>query len=98
MVIKFTSFMGIEVSKKTIDAAIDVWAAHPRLHQQFDNRPSGFKALLTWVTRHCAKQALLFCFAHTGIYATMLLLYSAKALLLAAIWMASEEVYGHSTP
>lgn len=66
---KFTSFIGIDVSKKTIDAAIYVSAAHPTLHQQFDNRPSGFKELLTWVTRHSGKQGLLFCFEHTGIYA-----------------------------
>ncbi len=69
MVMKFSSFIGIDVSKKTIDAAIYVSATQPILHRQFDNRPSGFKELLTWVTRHSGKQGLLFCFEHTGIYA-----------------------------
>ena len=69
MVMKFSSFIGIDVSKKTIDTAIYVSATQPILHRQFDNRPSGFKELLTWVTRHWGNQGLLFCFEHTGIYA-----------------------------
>jgi transposase len=66
---KFTFFIGIDVSKKTIDAAIYVSTNQPVLHRQFDNRPSGFKELLAWVTQHCGKQGLLFCLEHTGIYA-----------------------------
>jgi transposase len=65
----FTSFIGIDVSKKTIDAVIYVSAALPVQHRQFDNRPSGFKELLAWVSRHAGKQGLLFCLEHTGIYA-----------------------------
>lgn len=66
---KFTYFIGIDISKKTIDAAIYIAANQPVLHRQFDNRPSGFKELLAWVTKQCGKQGLLFCFEHTGIYA-----------------------------
>lgn len=37
--------------------------------QQFDNRPSGFRKLLTWVHQHRGKNDLLFCLEHTGLYA-----------------------------
>ncbi|QIP13765.1 IS110 family transposase [Spirosoma aureum] len=65
----FTSFIGIDVSKLTIDAAIYVSANEPVFHQQFENRPSGFGKLLAWVYQHCDKTQLLFCLEHTGIYA-----------------------------
>jgi hypothetical protein len=48
----FTSFVGIDVSKLTIDAALYVSATDPLFHQQFENRPSGFRKLLAWVHQH----------------------------------------------
>jgi transposase len=65
----FTSFVGIDVSKLTIDAALYVSATEPSLHQQFENRPSGFRKLLAWVHQHGGPTDLLFCLEHTGIYA-----------------------------
>ena len=65
----FTSFVGIDVSKLTIDAALYVSVTAPSLHQQFENRPSGFRKLLTWVHQHGGSTGLLFCLEHTGIYA-----------------------------
>lgn len=65
----FTSFVGIDVSKLTIDAAIYASANEPILHQQFENRPSGFRKLLAWVHQHRDKTHLLFCLEHTGLYA-----------------------------
>lgn len=65
----FTSFVGIDVSKLTIDAALYVSATGPSLHQQFENRPSGFRKLLAWVHQHSGPTGLLFCLEHTGIYA-----------------------------
>ena len=65
----FTSFIGIDVSKLTIDAALYVSATQPVLHQQFENRPSGFRKLLIWVHQHGGPTGLLFCLEHTRIYA-----------------------------
>ena len=65
----FTSFIGIDVSKLTIDAALYVSATQPALHQQFENRPSGFRKLLAWVHQHDDPASLLFCLKHTEIYA-----------------------------
>jgi transposase len=65
----FSYFIGIDVSKLTIDLAIYVSANAPILHQQFENRPSGFRKLLRWVHSSCGKSELLFCLEHTGIYA-----------------------------
>ncbi len=65
----FSCFIGIDVSKKTIDAAIYVSAGEPLLHEQFENRPSGFKKLMSWLHRHYPKATRLFCLEHTGIYA-----------------------------
>jgi transposase len=62
----FTSFVGIDVSKLTIDAAIYVSANQPVLYQQFENRPSGFRKLLAWVYQHRDKTHLLFCLEHTA--------------------------------
>jgi len=66
----FTYFIGVDVSKQTVDVAIYVSAGTPILHQQFDNKPSGFLKLLVWITKNgCSKQDLIFCLEHTGIYA-----------------------------
>ena len=65
----FTSFVGIDISKLTIDAALYVSATQPALHQQFENRPSGFRKLLAWVHQHDGPTGSLFCIEHTGIYA-----------------------------
>ena len=62
----FTCFVGIDVSKKTIDVAIFILATKLVLHQQFDNKPSGFQKLLTWVAKHSSKQQTVFCLEHTA--------------------------------
>lgn len=62
----FTYFIGIDVSKKTIDAAIFSLATKLFHHQQFDNKPSGFQKLLTWVAKHSSKQQAVYCLEHTA--------------------------------
>jgi transposase len=65
----FSCFVGIDVSKKTIAAALYVSASTPFIHQQFENRPSGFRALLTWANKQTSDDNMLFCLEHSGIYA-----------------------------
>jgi len=71
----FSRFIGIDVSKLTVDAAIYVSATDQSLHEQFENRPSGFRKMMAWINSHCKKQPLLFCLEHTGIYALPLCCY-----------------------
>jgi transposase len=65
----FTSFVGIDISKLSIDAVLYVSANEPSFHQQFENRPSGFQKLLTWINQRQSSASVLFCLEHTGIYA-----------------------------
>jgi transposase len=61
--------LGIDISKGTIDAALH----HRKLHSQFENSSSGFKALLKWTANLGIDVAeLIICFEHTGWYCLML--------------------------
>ena len=67
---KFTWFTGIDVSKATLDVAC-CQQENPNqfIHQQFANSLSGFKGLLTWLSKQKVdSQASLFCMEHTGHY------------------------------
>ncbi|CAN5262147.1 IS110 family transposase [soil metagenome] len=63
----YTEFIGIDVSKLTID----VWLYHARKHMPFDNTQKGFKAMLAWIrktTNTTETNQYLFCFENTGLY------------------------------
>ena len=67
---KFTWFIGIDVSKATLDVAC-CHQDNPNQfsYQQFDNNLSGFKSLLKWLGKQKVdSQASLFCMEHTGHY------------------------------
>lgn len=76
---QLNTFVGIDVSKKTIDVAI---------HQHsdtkvFDNSQKGFKEMTNWVKK-CRKDPAdqaLFCFEHTGLYSVALSVYLSKSKL-----------------
>lgn len=71
---KFKDAIGIDVSKKTID----VFIHGPKLTQQFENDPKGFKKMYKWAMSHYSRadfDHVIFCFEHTGIYSTPLSLY-----------------------
>jgi len=74
----FTYFVGIDIYKLTIDAVLYTSATEPVFHQQFENRPSGFKKLLTWINQRKSSASVLFCLEHTGIYALPLCCYFAQ--------------------
>jgi transposase len=67
---KFTTFVGIDISKKTFDAAIYVEAKNATaLHQAFQQTQTGYTAFLTWLQDQSLLLAdTLFCMEHTGIY------------------------------
>jgi transposase len=67
---KFTWFIGIDVSKATLDVAF-CYHHNPKqfIHQQFANNLSGFKALFKWFSKQKVdSQDSLFCLEHTGHY------------------------------
>lgn len=73
---EFKTFVGIDVSKKTIDAAVQG-------HQQtkvFANSRKGFRDMINWIKK-CRKDpeyTPLFCFEHTGLYSVALSAYLSE--------------------
>lgn len=67
---KFTTFVGIDISKKTFDASIYVEGKNAiALHHAFDQTETGYTSFLTWLQdRNLLLESTLFCMEHTGIY------------------------------
>lgn len=67
---KFTTFVGIDISKKTFDAAI--YSDGKSIlyeHQAFEQNGFGYASFLTWLEDKDVLVAdTLFCLEHTGIY------------------------------
>src|ERR1035437_1431043 len=82
------SFIGIDVSKLTLDVCI-INNEGFQQHQQFENSKKGFKKMQTWLvsTKAFSYTDALFCMEHTGIYTRQLVEY----LLMqgAKVWMES---------
>ncbi len=62
--------IGIDVSKLTIDAYLQLAQAHA----VFSNDPKGFRQLVKWIMKHtdCKTEELLICFETTGLYSLQL--------------------------
>jgi transposase len=69
----FDETLGIDLSKKTLDAHLYLAGEHA----QFENNPKGFRALLLWAvkTGGIKCENLLICFEHTGLYGMALAAY-----------------------
>ena len=69
-VMKFTWFIGIDVSKATLDVALGHRDSPNQLsHQQFPNTTAGFKQLMVWLKKQKADiNQGFFCMEHTGHY------------------------------
>lgn len=68
---KFCNFVGIDVSKKTLDVFLIVNnAVNQMIHRQFGNDVKGIKSLMSFVKKQkgITIKNTLFCFEHTGIY------------------------------
>jgi transposase len=72
---KFRTFVGIDISKKTFDAAIYVEGKNVvALHQAFEQTETGYVNFLTWLQdKSLLLEETLFCMEHTGIYISGLL-------------------------
>lgn len=64
----FTSFVGIDVSKMTIDVSVvDLDGKHLG-NKQFSNTKQGFKEMIKWLCQITNIDKPLFCMEHTGVY------------------------------
>ena len=62
-----TAFVGIDVSKATLDACLLLPGGRARA-ATFPNDPAGHAALIAWADRHAGGAALHFCLEATGPY------------------------------
>lgn len=73
---KYYEALGIDVSKKTIDATFHLEG----VHRTFDNSAKGFKSLLCWSETMSGLELkhILICFEHTGLYSLPLAIFLDK--------------------
>ena len=67
----YDEVVGIDVSKKTIDA----YCYQAQVHREFANDLIGYKSLLKWVLKATNASAVFYCFENTGYYSLKLALY-----------------------
>lgn len=66
----YKTFIGVDISKKTIDVAIKHQQQVEINHRQFTNDKKGFVAMIGWLNQATVKDSSewLFCMEHTGVY------------------------------
>ena len=67
----YKEVVGIDVSKKTIDA----YCYQAQVHKEFKNDIVGYKSLLKWVLKETKEVDVFYCFENTGYYSLKLALY-----------------------
>jgi transposase len=65
---KFTSFVGIDISKSDFDVAILNNQGNTTGTHKFPNSTSGFKKLAHWINKHDQAETTIVCLEHTGVY------------------------------
>ncbi len=82
------SYVGIDVSKLTIDVCI-ITPHGDQDHQQFENSIKGFVLLKAWLRNKdfFSIKKSLFCMEHTGLYTRQLVTFLVKSG--AQVWMES---------
>lgn len=67
----YEEVVGIDVSKKTLDA----YCYQSQVHKGFTNDVVGYKSLLRWVLKATKDSKVFYCFENTGYYSLKLALY-----------------------
>jgi len=67
----YKEVVGIDVSKKTIDA----YCHQAEVHKEFVNDLVGYRSLLKWVLKETKESSVFYCFENTGYYSLKLALY-----------------------
>lgn len=67
---KFNHFIGIDISKKTFDAALIIGSDTTNIkHQVFKQNAVGFAAFSQWLDYYSiTNDEVLICMEHTGLY------------------------------
>lgn len=67
----YKAFLGIDVSKLTLDVVLVHQNDEQGVHQKFDNTSKGFSHLFKWISRRAgfSLEEVFFCMEHTGVYA-----------------------------
>lgn len=84
----FKNFVGIDISKTWFDAVLlKADNSTAVIHEQFSQKPEGFKKMQTWLQKHnvLLNEQTLFCMEYTGIYNTGLVQYLVK--VKACLWV-----------
>lgn len=87
-------FIGIDVSKKTIDSAIVNDFGKKIGHRKFTNDQFGFDSCLEWLGEFYQDGQVVFCLEHTGIYSRLLSMFLQDKGL--AVCMESGYTIKHS--
>lgn len=78
--IEFKTFVGIDISKQTFDAALVAKNAAGIYHQCFSQNKEGFTAFLKWLKQQQAAVAdTLICMEHTGLCTNGIIHFLAEA-------------------
>lgn len=88
-----TNFVGIDVSKQTLDAALIVKLNKATIHhQQFSNDEKGCKQLHAWIKKQTGSEdgLTVICMEHTGIYNWKLLDFLCKTKMIVWLEMALQ--------
>lgn len=82
------NYVGIDVSKLTID----VFIRENHVHKRFKNELNGFCQLVQWLQKQVCHslESVLICFEHTGLYSLPLALYLEKECIPFAMLSALE--------
>ena len=81
------TYIGIDVSKQTIDVSI-ITHQGKQEYQQFENNLKDFKRMELWLIQHqCSYLSSLFCMEHTGLYTRELVSFLLQHQ--ANVWMES---------
>lgn len=67
----YEEVVGIDVSKKTLDA----YCHRAQVHKVFSNDVIGYRSLLKWVLKVSKERKVFYCFENTGYYSLKLALY-----------------------
>ena len=73
--LNYKLFIGIDVSKKTIDSAIVNDFGKKIGHKKFANNQFGFDSCLEWLREFYQDGQVVFCLEHTGIYSRLLSMF-----------------------
>ena len=75
----FSQFVGVDISKNTLDAAIYPAKDKKLDFLHFDNTQKGLGEMMSWLKRRGVKPSeMVICAEHTGVYTTPLIMFAEK--------------------